>query len=152
MFARAWNPARSTARIAAPIVAGVLGWLAVHAADAETISGAEGNRMSPITLTGADQRKTVDLRVGDVVILRLEENVTTGYRWAIGSGGGDVVALQSSEHVQSPGSAIGGGGERVFSFKGTRPGVVAIQLKLWREWEGDKSISRTFVVTLRVRE
>ena len=50
--------------------------------------------MSTITLTRADDGRTVDLSPGDTLVLRLAENPTTGYQWALDAGSDDVLALR----------------------------------------------------------
>ena len=105
--------------------------------------------MPAITLTRADEGRTVDVHAGDTVLVRLEENPTTGYRWAAEAGDDQVVALESSDYVQ-PGSAVGGGGERLFTFRAKKAGSATVRLKLWREWEGETSVARTFTVAVRV--
>ena len=104
--------------------------------------------MSTVTLTPADNGRTVEVRAGDAVVVRLQENPTTGYRWAA-EPTGEAVALEGFEYVGS-GSAVGGGGERVFTFRAKQAGSAAVRLKLWREWEGEGSVTRSFTVTVRV--
>jgi inhibitor of cysteine peptidase len=107
--------------------------------------------VATITLTRAEHDKSIEAQVGDRIIVSLDENPTTGFRWAIDKSDDDVVALVSSEYAVASGSRMGGGGQRVVTFKARQAGVAAIHLKLWREWEGDQSITQRFAVTLRVR-
>ena len=51
------------------------------------------------TLTSADNGRTVDLRVGDQVTLRLPENPSTGYRWAVDAADASLVEIQEGEYV-----------------------------------------------------
>jgi inhibitor of cysteine peptidase len=140
------------ASAAACAVGLILGWLPGGGAAPASgpASGQETRQMATITLTPADSGKTVEVRAGDAIVVRLEENPTTGYRWAAEPGGDQIVALESSDYV-SPGAAVGGGGERVFTFRARQAGSAPIRLKLWREWEGQGSIARTFTVTVRVQ-
>jgi inhibitor of cysteine peptidase len=108
--------------------------------------------MSTVTLTAADDGRTVDLRVGDSVVLRLAENPTTGYQWVLEPGSDDVLALQSSDYVGPTGSNVGAGGQRVFTFKAARAGSATAHLRLRRGWEGDQSARGAFTATFRVRE
>jgi inhibitor of cysteine peptidase len=116
--------------------------------------GAElGERqVSTITLTRADSGKVVETRAGDTLVVRLGENPTTGYRWAIETLNADEVVLQSEEYLRASGAAVGGGGERRFTFKAQRAGTATVQLKLWRAWEGDASIVERFTVMIQVQE
>ena len=109
-----------------------------------------GAQVPAITLTLADSGTVVDLRVGDHVVLRLEENPTTGYRWAVEAHDADLVALKHAKFTRSPEAATGGGGQRTWTFIAKRRGTATLQLKLWRAWEGDASVTRRFTATLRV--
>lgn len=43
-------------------------------------------------LTSADNEKTVDMHVGDEAALRLPENPSTGYRWAVNAADREAAA------------------------------------------------------------
>jgi inhibitor of cysteine peptidase len=107
--------------------------------------------MPGLTLTQADNGKSVEARQGDPIVIRLDENPTTGYRWAVDKSNDGVIALQHMDYAQASGTGVGGGGQRTFTFKAIGSGTAAIQLKLWRDWEGDKSITDRFNVTVQVR-
>ncbi len=107
--------------------------------------------MSAITLTEADQGKTVTLHPGQSLVVQLAENPTTGFRWSLDQGNEEIVALRDSNYVMAAGAGIGGGGQRTFTFEASKPGSVQLQLKLWREWEGEPSVIQRFSVTLEVR-
>jgi len=117
-----------------------------------TSQGAESGspHVATITLTRADNGNAVALRVGDRLVLRLEENPSSGYRWALETHDENVVSLQHQEYGSSPHAAVGGGGQRSWTFIAQKAGTDTLQLKLWRAWEGDSSITRRFTVTLHV--
>jgi len=117
-----------------------------------TSDGAEtgGPHVETITLTRADNGNAVALRVGDRLVLRLEENPTTGYRWALDTHDENVVSLQHQEYATSPHAAVGGGGHRSWTFIAQKVGTDTLHLKLWRAWEGEPSVTRRFTVTLHV--
>jgi inhibitor of cysteine peptidase len=119
-----------------------------------TSHGAETGRrqVSTVTLTRADSGKVVETRVGDTLVVHLEENPTTGYRWAIEKRDEEVIALHHVEFVSSHSVGVGGGGQRRWTFTAQKAGLVTLELKLWRAWEGDASISERFTVTLQVQE
>jgi inhibitor of cysteine peptidase len=132
------------------LILGALPVLAAGPAASPRAPGEEIHQMTTITLTRADAGRTVEVRVGDTIRIRLEENPTTGYRWSLEPAGDDALALEASDYV-APGGTVGGGGERVFTFEAKKAGGATVRLKLWREWEGDKSITETFTITFRVR-
>jgi inhibitor of cysteine peptidase len=105
-----------------------------------------------LTLTRADNGKSITMQVNDLLLLSLDENPTTGFQWAVDGGGSDLVELQSSEYLPARESKVGGGGQRVLTFKAQRAGIDQLRLKLWREWQGEPSVVERFTVTLQVRE
>ena len=106
--------------------------------------------MSQVTLTQADNGKSVQVKPGDLIVIHIDENPTTGYRWAIDQVDSQVMSLVNSEYAQSPGTGIGGGGQRTFTFKAERAGHSPIRLKLWRDFQGDNSIIQRFDLTIQV--
>jgi len=104
--------------------------------------------VSVITLTAADNKKLVNLNRGDEVVIRLPESPTTGYRWALEQF--DAGILTSLSRDYAPAEAIGGSGEAAFAFKAEKPGSTQITLKLWREWEGERSVTERFEIKITV--
>jgi inhibitor of cysteine peptidase len=132
----------------------VFGILLLLSASEMACRGAElGERqVSTITLTRTDSGKVVETRAGDTLVVRLGENPTTGYQWALETLNADEVVLQNVEYLRAGDAAVGGGGERRFTFKAQRAGTATVQLKLWRVWEGDASIVERFTVMFQVQE
>ena len=148
---RAWPALRAVlAPAALPLVALLLflpgGAVTGHGADT-------GSPPVPtLTLTRADNGNAVDVPVGGRLVVRLDENPATGYRWALETTDAEVVTLQHVEYVPSHDAGVGGGGQRTWTFIARTPKVASLHLKLWRAWEGDTSITRRFTVTLHVHE
>ncbi len=107
--------------------------------------------MSTHTLTDADKGKTIQVHQGDEIVIQLKENPTTGYRWAIDKTDDKVLASQNPDFSPTPGTGIGGSGTRIFTFIAHQPGTVHLQLKLWRSWIGDSSITDRYDVTITVQ-
>lgn len=102
-------------------------------------------------LSEADDGTAVMAAPGDALVVRLNENPTTGYRWALAELEGDAVTLEGDDFVRSAAAGVGGGGRRVLTFSAARPGTARIALKHWRRWEGDDSILERFSLTVGVR-
>jgi len=100
-------------------------------------------------LTSADNGRTVDLRVGAEAALRLPENPSTGYRWAVDAADWNLVAIEEGEYV-STSEMIGGGGEARWLIRAKAPGTTEIKLKRWRPWEGERSVVERYQVGLRI--
>ena len=73
--------------------------------------------------------------VGTVLDVRVSENPTTGYRWAVE--GGDEAVLPLVADTYKPGSAVGSGGTRVLRFLARRPGRTSLHLVHRRSWQAD---------------
>ena len=102
-----------------------------------------------------DNNRAVNVVVGQRFVVRLNENPTTGYVWAI-DGQPTLFVLQSSDYVadaqpNAQGKVlVGGGGQRSFAFVAKKPGTTTLKLKQWRPWQGDSSIVDTFSVDVHV--
>jgi len=106
------------------------------------------NRVA-VTLTAADNGRTVDVREGDTLVLRLHENASTGYRWAFDGLDPTYLDVQDGEYVGQA-DAVGGGGQAHWTLVAKARGIVEIRLKLWRRWEGERSVRERFGVTLKI--
>ena len=115
-------------------------------------SGIGSRAVATITLTRADSGTSVEVRTGDTIIVRLDENrpgLSVGRRTT--PEGGHCPA-ESTAYAAAPGARMGGNGQRIVTFKVHKAGRVLLQLKLWRAWEGATSIVERFTVTAHVQE
>ena len=109
--------------------------------------------MAAVSLTKANNGQSVEVRQGDEIILRLPENPTTGYRWHIDRA--DGLETEMSEHTTGsdrpdPNPRLGRGGVREFRFRAKEPGARRLDLKHWREWEGERSVIERFGVAIGI--
>jgi inhibitor of cysteine peptidase len=101
-------------------------------------------------LSEADDGTSIEVVPGDALVVRLRENPTTGYRWALDELDGDAVTLGGDDFEASEGAGVGSGGRRIFTFSAVGPGSASIALKLWRRWEGDASARERVRLNVRV--
>ena len=101
-------------------------------------------------LTRADHQRTAEVRVGEPIAVQLPENPTTGFTWAIDETDRQRLTLDGSDYVPPEMGFIGAKGQRTFRFTARRPGEMTLQLKYWRVWEGEGSVTERFTVTLRI--
>ena len=106
--------------------------------------------MAGLNLTAAANGQSFEIKTGETVVVRLAENPTTGYTWAVANSNDQALTLQSSEYVSSNTGLAGSGGERTFTFETAQPGQATLELKHWRAFVGDKSIVDRFSVTINV--
>jgi len=102
-----------------------------------------------IDLTEQNDGQTIDIHLGQSLVVSLPENATTGYRWAIDHVDTAIVEVREGEPQYGSG-AIGSGGRAQWVFAPKAPGTTSIALKRWRHWEGDRSIVERFRIELRV--
>jgi len=107
--------------------------------------------MADVSVTLAENGGSVSLRIGDHLVVRLPETPTTGFRWAVAIGPQSALAASGDDFTLGGGSAVGGGGTHSFRFVAQRQGTDSIHLKLWRDWEGEQSVTDRFRVTVTVR-
>ncbi len=90
--------------------------------------------MSELVVTQAHRGKAITANLGDVVVIRLSENPTTGFRWAF-EDSQRVVTLESDGFVPNGGGAMGEGGVRTLRFRVTSGGRADLHFRLSRGWE-----------------
>ena len=108
--------------------------------------------MPDFTLTEKDGGKPAKVPVAARVNIRLQENPTTGYRWALEPFDEEVMSLDDAAYAPAREGGLGGGGQRAWTFSTRKPGTATLQLKLWRPWEGDASVTARFTAAVQVRE
>jgi inhibitor of cysteine peptidase len=109
-----------------------------------------------VTLTEANNGQPLELRQGDVVDLRLRENPTTGFRWQVVRTDGLVEEPAVDDAPPSRGPEehpqVGAGGTRTFRFRARTPRTGRLELKLWREFEGDSSVVKRFAIDITIAD
>ena len=108
--------------------------------------------MATITLTEANDGKAIRVREGDEIVLELPQNASGGYRWHIARADGLDEKADEREGTKAPNPQVGSGGTRKFRFVAKSPGNARLELKHWREWEGDKSVLARFGVDITVTQ
>jgi inhibitor of cysteine peptidase len=110
--------------------------------------------MATITLTEGNDGKAIRVRQGDEIVLELPQNASNGYRWHIARADGldKKGEREAGPLPKDPNPQVGGGGTREFRFVAKGPGSARLELKHWREWEGDKSVIARFAVDITVTE
>jgi len=101
-----------------------------------------------ITLTDADAGKTVELHTGDMLIIKLTGNPTTGYNWDVSKVDASILQAQGDVQFTPDSSAIGSGGTVVLTFLAASAGQTQLQLAYHRSWETDVVPLHTFGVTI----
>jgi inhibitor of cysteine peptidase len=106
--------------------------------------------MADVFVSKSHHGGSVALRTGDVLVVELPEIFSTGFRWAFSADPQGALTTAGDEFTPNSGGGVGSGGVRVWRFIARRPGTDSIQLKLWREWEGEQSVSERFMMAVTV--
>ena len=105
-------------------------------------------------LTEADNGKTVNLNVGEMLVVRLASNPSTGYSWETKGLNTQILEQVGDAVFESPDTPpdlVGAGGTMVLTFKALQPGTTTLTLVYHRPWETDVAPLQTFSVTVTVR-
>ena len=123
-----------------------------EAADAPAAPAAQAAGKT-IEMSRDDNGKTITVRPGDSIRIKLKSNRTTGYSWAL-TGKTDAKVLKSGEVEYKvddhPAGMVGVGGNDYCTFTALAPGKTEIELGYARPWEKDKEPAQTFKVSVVV--
>lgn len=102
-------------------------------------------------LAAAD-REVVTVRVGDVLVVRLDSNPSTGYGWTWDESAAAGVLVKDGEPSMSGAAPMpGSGGVQTWRFRAAAPGEVQLQLDYLRPWEKGTPPVRTVRWSVQVR-
>ena len=113
-------------------------------------AGSRENGM--LILTQADNNRSAEVKRGEQITVRLPENPSTGFGWAIDESDRQRLALDSTAFAETTEAYVGARGQRSFTFTARQAGTVALKLKYWRFWEGDTSVTERYTVNLLIRD
>jgi inhibitor of cysteine peptidase len=131
-------------------LAGAVAALAVAACGSEGAE-ARGSALPPraVELTVRDSGKEVQLHPGQEMIVTLESNASTGFRWVlVAKPDSDVLKLAGSEYVAATTDLLGAPGEEVWTFEAVAAGKTALELSYQRA-SGETS-GQAFKVSVQV--
>jgi len=106
--------------------------------------------MSEIIIVKENAGKTFKAIQGNSILIRLDENRSTGYQWEIDLSDDQVISLEKTDYTPGAKKKIGSGGARTFNLKAESSGSVKILLRLKNEWKPDDSAIDKFEVTIKV--
>jgi len=96
--------------------------------------------------------KEIEVAVGSSLIVTLESNPTTGFKWELTRGADDAVLELVDYKFEAPESTlIGAGGKEVWVFKALKKGRSIISMKYRRPWERSIKAAKTFVLEVIVK-
>ena len=106
------------------------------------------------TYTERNNGDNLNLKINDVITIRLESNATTGFKWNISNETDTGIAsFISSEYKQTSTykKLAGSGGYETFTFKAKSKGNAAITLTYNKPWEEEAAPLKTFKINIIVK-
>ena len=132
----------------------VLGMLMVLAGCGPS-NNVDAAKSEEVDLSAKDNGSLVEVDAGQILVLTLESNPTTGFRWevvgekdAVLQSTGDAEFKVASELDPPP---LGTGGVEVFRFEAVAAGETQIELVYHRPWEEGVEPLETFSIQVIVR-
>jgi inhibitor of cysteine peptidase len=92
-------------------------------------------RAATKVVTDADNGKTVQIKMGDVLEVRLSSNPTTGYEWSLQKQSTTLLKLSGQSSTKPKTSALGSPSVQIFDFAPTGKGTGVLMLHYVRSWE-----------------
>jgi parallel beta-helix repeat protein len=101
-----------------------------------------------------DDGGLIELETGQVLVVTLESNPTTGYRWEVqqvqASVIGQIGGVEFKPFVEDGKPVVGAGGWEIFRFRAVGIGQVTLQMVYHKSWEEDAEPLRTFTLDVAV--
>ncbi len=107
--------------------------------------------MSDLVIDQSEGGRQFQVDPGQRIMIRLQENPTTGYQWEVEALDPQILSPVRSDFSSSVNSVIGAGGVRTFIFEAGSPGTTSLRLVLKRTWEPKQKVVDHFEVTVQVR-
>jgi inhibitor of cysteine peptidase len=104
-----------------------------------------------VKLTDADAGKTIELQNGNLLVVTLDGNITTGFNWEMVPQTSAVLKQLGEPVVTPDSSALGSGGKISLKFQAVKAGQANLTLIYHRSFEKDVPPEKTFEVTILVK-
>ncbi|HET7285690.1 MAG TPA: protease inhibitor I42 family protein [Nitrososphaeraceae archaeon] len=88
--------------------------------------------MNQILVDQNQKNETFHVKMGDIILINLNENPTTGYQWKIDESDEKIIPMEDSKYSISSHNGIGSGDTRTFTFRPQSFGKAKVQLSLQR--------------------
>jgi len=117
-------------------------------------AGRSADRGGEVALSAEDSGGRAELDAGDLLVVTLESNPTTGYAWEVSEVDKAVLAqvgeAEFQEAAREGEQLVGAPGVQTFRFEAAR-GETTVTLVYRRSWEKDVEPLETFTVEVVVR-
>lgn len=108
-----------------------------------------------IDLDASYNGQEIDAAVGELLIITLESNPNTGFRWELSEPINESLLALIDSRYEPGGNAeqsmVGTGGNEVWTFEALTNGVAKISMEYSRPWEGGEKAVKTLEVTVTIK-
>ncbi len=116
------------------------------------ISGKNAN----IVLDASADNTTQQIKVGEILAITLESNVTTGFSWSLTISDSKVLVQMGEPQYQEPPSdsgtpTLGAAGKQTFFLQAVETGTVIVSLEYEQSFETDADAEKTINFTVDVK-
>lgn len=104
-----------------------------------------------VTVQESDAGKSIAAKAGQTIVIRLESNRSTGYRWLLQPGSGVLESLSDASYTPRAPGEVGEAGIETWSFRAQHSGQETLRFEYRRPWENGVQAAKTlsFPVTVR---
>lgn len=113
-------------------------------------SACSSGQPAPVSLSAADDGKTIELKKGQTLQIALDGNPTTGYSWIPLAMEPALVEQVGEADYKPDSSLVGSPGMLTLKFKATSTGKGVLHLDYKRSWEKGVQPLKSFEVNLVV--
>ena len=125
--------------------------LSVNLLFACSTSTASSVKNSTVSLTEADDKRSIELRQGDKLEIKLPANPTTGYQWELKAVNTDILHPSGEPEFAPSSNAVGSGGTVTLRFEAIGPGQTKLELIHRRPFEKNVPPIQSFQVTVSIK-
>ncbi len=114
-------------------------------------------KSSTRTLLAADDGKTIQVKAGETISIKLDSNASTGYSWKVTGISSASAAQNGKIEYEAPPQPktgpirVGQGSTAVIKIDAVSAGKSTISLEYARPWEKGKAPAKTFTITLDIK-
>ena len=112
-----------------------------------------GSGSQEVKMMDSDNGERVELKTGELLIVTLESNPSTGYAWEV-SQTDETILMQKGksefQQVTQPEGLVGAGGTETFRFEAVGVGQVTLMLVYHRSWEENVEPLQTYTLQIVV--
>jgi inhibitor of cysteine peptidase len=109
------------------------------------------DQLKTFTFTEVDNNTKVVLSIGDTFVVRLKENVTTGFSWAVAQSDDKLIQKIEDKSLPPKDSLPGAAGLHIYRFRAVGPGQGLLLLHYRRPFEKGIEPAQTFRLQLSIR-